>query len=478
MSEAKTHVWFHSQDSGFGEVLERALGPGFEMRTSDQVDRSGIPRQENWYDVLLLDLRASGVKADLELRLNLSEFMTKSSCPPPPIVALLRGGEHDLMLKVIENGAYDTITDPPDMVELRLILRRAHKFRKIETELIQLRSRDHSGGRMHRLLGSSLCMQQVFALAQKIAPCDVSALVTGETGTGKELLARAIHGESTRAEGPFVGFSCASLAETLIEDELFGHERGAFTGALMARRGRFEAANQGTLFLDEIGDLSLALQSKLLRVLQERCIERLGSNTSLSINIRVICATHRNLPEMVKRGEFREDLYYRLNVVHLHLPSLRERRDDIPFLAQHFLQTFAQQFGKKARRFSRLVMQALEEHQWPGNVRELENVVQRAVVMAEGAAIEVWHLPLSLRNGFEAPHAPLRSYEEEVRDFKRRLIRRILEETGWCKTEAAESLGIARNYLHRLISQLQIHPEQSYSGTPSLDQPPSTQRVM
>lgn len=478
MSSTNTRVWFCSSDTGFGEILARALGSGFELRTSEQLNPAAASPQDSSFDVFLIDLRNSDADIDRDLRLLFSDFISTLPCPPPPAVVLLRDTQPALVLKVMELGAYDTISDPPDMVELRLILRRAHKSRQIETELFQLRSREHSEGRMDRMLGSSLCMQQVFKLAQKIASCDVSVLITGETGTGKELVARAIHRESARAEGPFVAFSCASIPETLVEDELFGHERGAFTGALVARRGRFEAAERGTVFLDEIGDLSLSLQAKLLRVLQERCIERLGSNTSLPINIRLTCATNRNLSEMVKKGEFREDLFYRVNVVPLHLPALRERLDDLPFLAQHFLQTFAQQFGKKARRFSRLALQALEEHPWPGNVRELENAVQRAVVMAEGTTIEVWHLPLSMRNGFDAPQAPLRSYEEEVRDFKRRLIRRALEENSWRKTETARILGIARNYLHRLISQLQIHPEQSYTATPLLNQPPPTDRVM
>jgi len=476
MSFTNTRVWFCSSDTGFGAILARALGSGFTVHTSERLQPAASP-QDSSFDVFLLDLRNSDADIESDLRPLFSDFIATLPCPPP-VVVLLRDTQPRLILKVMELGAYDTISDPPDVVELRLILRRAHKSHQIETELFQLRSRKPSGYGMDRMLGSSLGMQQVFQLAKKIASCDVSVLITGETGTGKELLARAIHRGSARAENPFVAFSCACIPETLVEDELFGHERGAFTGAFVARRGRFEAADRGTLFLDEIGDLSLPLQAKLLRVLQERCIERLGSNTSLPVNIRLICATNRNLSDMVKKGEFREDLFYRLNVMHIHLPALRERLDDLSFLAQHFLHTFAQQFGKKVRRFSRLALQALEEHPWPGNVRELENAVQRAVVMAEGTTIEVWHLPLPMRNGFDAPKAPLRSYEEEVRDFKRRLIRRTLEENAWCKTETARILGIARNYLHRLISQLQIHPEQSYTATPLLEQPPPTDRVM
>jgi DNA-binding NtrC family response regulator len=298
-------------------------------------------------------------------------------------------------------------------------------------------------------------MQELFALAQKIAPCDVNVLITGETGTGKELLARAIHQMSGRATRPLVAFSCANLPETLIEDELFGHEKGAFTGAMMSRRGRIESADQGTLFLDEIGDLSLGLQPKLLRVLQERNFERLGSNSTINVNIRLICATHRNLSEMVQQGKFREDLFYRLNVVQMHLPPLRERRDDISLLAQHFLQVSSEQFNKKVRRFSQPALHALEEYAWPGNVRELENAVQRAVVLSEGQTVDVWHLPGGIRSNPAEP-VMIRSYEEEVRQFKRRLLLRTLQECGWRKAESARTLGVARGYLHRLINQLDL----------------------
>ena len=320
-------------------------------------------------------------------------------------------------------------------------------------------------------------MQELFALANKIAPCDVSVLITGETGTGKELLARAIHKMSGRSSRPLVAFSCANLPEALIEDELFGHEKGAFTGALMARRGRVEAADTGTMFLDEIGDLSLGLQPKLLRVLQERSFERLGSNTKTEVNIRLICATNRNLAEMVQQGKFRDDLYYRLNVVQMHLPPLRDRQDDIPLLAQHFLQDFAERFKKKARRFSQPALRALEEYGWPGNVRELENAVQRAVVLSEGPTVDVWQLPTAIRSGCEAPQFN-QSYEEEVRQFKRRLVLRTLRECGWRKAESARTLGVARGYLHRLITQLGIQQAGGELAAEKNEEPAPLRQIM
>ena len=476
MSEEPIHVWFCSPDAAFAQVMARTLGPGFEMRHSTGFDPSHLDGQQDWWDVVLLDLRAIGIETGSDAGVGVLEGINRLDLPPP-IIVMLGEDEHSLLLKLMEEGAYDSLASPPDMVELRLLLRRAYKFRQAAKELYLLRSQERTAGRLQELIGSSEVMQRVSALAQKISPCDVNVLITGETGTGKELLARAIHRLSPRANFPFVAFSCASLPETLVEDELFGHEKGAFTGALLARRGRFEVAEQGTLFLDEIGDLSLNLQAKLLRVVQERSFERLGSNAPHMVNIRLVCATHQNLTEMVKRGEFREDLYYRLNVVELPLPPLRERREDVPFLAHHFLRRFASQFGKKTKRFSLPTLHALEEYNWPGNVRELENVMQRAVVMAEGPTIETWHLPGKLSRGCEPPRE-LHSYEEQVRDFKRRLILRTLRECGYRKTETARTLGMARGYLHRLINQLQIRPEEADSATELLDEPAPSRQVM
>lgn len=298
-------------------------------------------------------------------------------------------------------------------------------------------------------------MEQVFALTRKIAPWNVSTLITGETGTGKELIARALHRLSPRSSAAFVAFSCANLPDTLVDDELFGHERGAFTGAATNRRGRFEAANGGTLFLDEIGDLPLPLQAKLLRVLQEKTFERLGGAQSVKVDVRLVSATHRNLGEMVKLGAFREDLYHRVNVVQIHLPPLRERRGGIAILAKHFLEQAASTFGKAPMSFSPSALGALEEYDWPGNVRQLENTVQRAAVLAENSTIELWHLPPQLTTGFRQQEAS-QSFAEQVREFKRRLIVRTLTECGGNKTAAARTLGLARPYLHRLSEELGV----------------------
>jgi transcriptional regulator with PAS, ATPase and Fis domain len=279
--------------------------------------------------------------------------------------------------------------------------------------------------------------------------------VTGETGTGKELLARAIHKASPRSQAPFIAVSCSSLPETLIEAELFGHERGAFTGANVARKGRFEAAEQGTIFLDEIGELSPGLQVKLLRVLQERSFERLGSNQSRPMEARVICATNRNLKELVKAGLFRADLYYRLNTIELALPPLRERRDDIAVLAYSFLQTYTEKHRSRAQRIAAGAMHTLEEYEWPGNIRELQNVVERAVVICDGPEIRMEHLPSHLASTQE-PEIDTPSFDEEVKSFKRRLIYRVLSDNGNNKLQTARTLKIARSSLHRLIDELEI----------------------
>ncbi|MGD0906286.1 MAG: sigma-54 dependent transcriptional regulator [Candidatus Acidiferrales bacterium] len=467
MFEQEINVCFLTQDSNLVQVLVGVLGSGFRTRTFSEFQYSRFSELSDWTDVLVVDLRASH-PGTVETGLRFIQEVT-SRPSPPPIVVLYQEGSPELNLKVMEAGAYDTIIHPPNMIEFRLILRRAFKFQAAEKEIQRLRVSATGAKRLHDLHGSAPAMQELFALAQKIGPCDVNVLITGETGTGKELLARAIHQTSPRAARPIVAFSCANLPDTLIEDELFGHEKGAFTGALGMRRGRLEMADQGSLFLDEVGDLGIGLQPKLLRVLQERSFERLGGNSTVNVNIRLISATNRNLEEMVQQGKFREDLFYRLNVVHMHIPPLRERRDDIILLAQLFLLAANQQFNKKVKRFSHEALLALEEYAWPGNVRELENAVQRAVVLSEGQTVEVSHLPLNVRkhsdeaavfNGLDEGAAINSTYEAEVRQFKRRLILRTLRKCSWSKVDSARALGVARGYLHRLINQLEINQDE------------------
>ncbi len=332
MDKETIRVCFCTPEPDFAEVVGRALGTGFELRPDNCGDAAG-PVWEEGYDCVLLDLRDLAGGAEDEAGLRQFEKFRRTDLAPP-IMVMLGDDDRALMRRLVEAGAYDVLASPPDIGELRWVLRRAHRLHRVEMELQQLRSVQSSAYRLDDLIGFTENMQEVFAMARKVAPCDVNVLITGETGTGKSILGRALHRLSPRSGGAFVAFSCANLPEHLVEDELFGHEKGAFTGALTLRRGRFEAADGGTLFLDEVGDLPLGLQAKLLRVLNDRTFERLGSNTPLTVDVRLVCATHRNLEQMVKNGEFREDLYYRLNVIQLHLPAAprtqRRNRDAGP----------------------------------------------------------------------------------------------------------------------------------------------------
>ena len=474
MNPSSLRVLLVGSEDGLGVALGRALGEGFILRTHRVESLEAMTENLSWSGVLLVDLRETKLGPEDE-RFQFLNALNRIHVHPP-VVVLCDEDQHELTLAAIERGAIDSITHPPNVPELRLLLRRAHRFYLAERELRELRAEQSRRGKLHELIGTSPAMQELFALVKKIAPADVNVLITGETGTGKELMARAIHHMGSRSGGPLVAFSCANLPDTLVEDELFGHEKGAFTGAFLGRQGRVEAANHGSLFLDEIGDLPLGLQPKLLRVLQERKFERLGSNKSIEVDLRMISATNQSLPEMIKQGKFREDLYYRLNVVELHLPPLRERRDDISLLAYHFLQKYSQLFKKQARCFSQATQTALEQYNWPGNVRELENVIQRAVVLSDGRTVEICNLPAALRGGMDepafTPGAPLPtaelSYEHELKRFKRSLVLRTLRQYGWRKAESARALGVARGYLHRLTNQLDIRePDEVHSDPPA-----------
>ncbi len=480
MEEQVLRVAFLSRDRGLGEAFSRALGAGFELRTEWTQPGADLTAVVADTDVAFLDLRLSDQQVDDE---RLRRLEAACSQPDhPPVLVLHDAEEREFALRAMAAGADDCVPNPPNITELRVLLRRAYRVFDAERELRRIRLEEGRQGHFHELLGSSPAMLEIFAMVRRVGPCDVNVHITGETGTGKELLARAIHQMSPRSSNPLVAFSCANLPESLVEDELFGHEKGAFTGAIQMRQGRIEGANHGTLFLDEIGDMGLGLQPKILRVLQEKSFQRIGSNKTVAADVRVICATNRNLREMVAEGKFREDLYYRLNVVEIHLPPLRDRRDDIPILVHHFIEKCAERFNRKQLRVSRSAMSALEQHNWPGNVRELENVIQRAMVLADGETLELSHLPLLLREPaqklpVQLPHnilpavveesvaeddlsAPIdSSYEEQIRSFKRSLVLRTLRQNGWRKADTARALGVARGYLHRLINQLEIKQE-------------------
>jgi DNA-binding NtrC family response regulator len=373
-----------------------------------------------------------------------------------PVVAFLPSPALELVREVSGRGAYDYFAETQSLEELRIVLRRASRHFEIVTNLVPLQPGTPAPQTFSGLLGTDPGIATVIYLAHKIAPTPANVLITGETGTGKELLAKAIHHASARPDQPFMALACSSLPESLIEAELFGHEKGAFTGAVSVRRGRFEAAERGTIFLDEIGELTPALQVKLLRVLQEHTFERLGSNVPRTMNARVICATNRDLRAMAHAGQFRLDLYYRLNTITLNMPPLRQRSSDILLLATKFLEQYADELKRPARRFSSAALLALRRYSWPGNVRELQHVVQRAVLVCDGAEIQVDHFPAELTGEFHPIDPELKPFELEVKLFKRALIERSLRECGYNKVHAAKALQISRSSLHRLIDELDI----------------------
>lgn len=354
-------------------------------------------------------------------------------------------------VKAVADGAYDFFCKPIQVEELKVVLKRAFNLYQLESENRDLQARVNREA-FEEMLGVSPQIREVFSTIHKVATTDVPVLILGENGTGKELVARAIHRRSERKDGPFVAINCAAIPETLLESELFGHEKGSFTGAHSQRKGRIESAQRGTLFLDEIGDLPQTLQVKLLRFLQEHCIERIGGRKEIPVDIRVIAATNKDIKKAIADGQFREDLYYRLGVVVLTVPPLREREDDVVLIATAFLQRYAAENGKKIKGFSSKAVQALKAHEWPGNVRELENRVKRAVIMAQGATLRPEDLELnSVQSAYQGMQ--LREAREEL---EREMVTAALKSTNDNLSRAAAMLGISRPTLYELLEKLGI----------------------
>ncbi len=366
--------------------------------------------------------------------------------PEVAVIVMTAYGTIEHAVAAIKGGATDYLTKPLSLDELLHRIGQVHDRQRLLEENRDLREALRERHRVEGIIGESGRMQEVLSLLMRVAPSDATVLIRGESGTGKELIAKAIHYASARAAGPLVAVNCAALPENLLESELFGHEKGAFTGAQALRRGRFELAHGGSLFLDEIGDVPAHLQVKLLRVLQERAIERVGSSRPIPVDVRLLAATHRDLEARVRRGEFREDLYYRVNVVTIVVPPLRERREDIPLLLDHFLAKFARANGKTVRGLTREARDALLRYDYPGNVRELENLVERAVVLTRDEVIGAGDLPLSLtEDGMETGEAA--SLQAAVEGLERRLIRDALASAGGVQTRAADRLGISERVL-------------------------------
>ncbi|WP_312561410.1 sigma 54-interacting transcriptional regulator [Anaerospora sp.] len=364
-------------------------------------------------------------------------------------------------VEAVKLGAYDYIIKPFNIDEVKLLIKRAMQVQTLTEEVKVLREELYSNYRLDKLLTNSPKMQELYRIIGKVASTNATVLITGESGTGKELIANTIHYNSQRSHGPLIKINCGALPESLLESELFGHEKGAFTGAAARKLGRFELANKGTIFLDEIGEVSQALQVKLLRVLQEREFERVGGTEPIKTDIRIIAATNRCLEEMVAKGTFREDLYYRLNVVYIHVPPLRERREDIPLLADYFLHKYAQENNKTMSMFDQETCSLLADYHWPGNVRELANVIERAVIMSTGCVIFPEDLPQSLsRQQILAMEASSdytgQSLKEIIKQVERNIIKQALANNNGNKVKTAKDLAMSRRALLYKIEEYEL----------------------
>jgi DNA-binding NtrC family response regulator len=386
--------------------------------------------------------------------------------PETPVVMITAHGSEKIAVEAMKLGAEDYVPKPFDNDEIRLVVKRALERTAMARENRMLRARLERDLGFDNLIGSGAAMRGVFATIRKVAETDLTVLIRGESGTGKELVAQALHEHSARKQGPFVAVNCAAISRELVESELFGHEKGAFTGAEARRVGRFEAAEGGTIFLDEIGDMAPETQAKVLRVLQERSFERVGGSKPLAVDVRVVAATHRDLEREVAEGRFREDLYYRLKVVEIEMPPLRERREDLAALAARFLEELAERHGRARRQLSAAALAALSRHAWPGNVRELRNVVERAAVLASGEEIQAEDLALpAARDGAAAAPEGLANlpFGEAKRSaaaqFERSFLLRALRENGGNISRTAEAIGMVRQSLQQKIRELGLRDE-------------------
>ena len=433
-------------------VLEALLSPeGYEIMTSDKAQEALRLLQEADVDLVLTDMKMPGMSG-MEL---LEE--AKKIKPEVPVIMMTAYGTIEMAVEAMKKHAYDYITKPFQNEELKLTIRKAlenYRLVKENRRLSEALSERHG---YRNIVGKSKSMMKVYDLIDKVAQSKASVLITGPSGTGKELIAKAIHYESLRKDRPFISVNCGALAETLLESELFGHEKGAFTGAIAMKKGRFELADGGTLFLDEIGDMSPPLQVKLLRVLQEMEFERVGGTKTIKVDVRVLSASNRNLKDDVASGVFREDLFYRLNVIHIEVPPLRERMEDVRLLVTHFIE----KYGGSKIELTPQAWEALYTHSWPGNIRELENVIERAVVLNSGNFIDLKDLPVEFTKAegdldvdrFIPPEAPLQSTLEEIEE---KLIRRALKESGNVQSHAADQLGITRSLIQHKMKKYNI----------------------
>lgn len=433
-----------------------ALTSDYQVLQAASRDEACKLINEEEIDVVVSDLHLPPNVDDIGEGLALIDI-ARAQDPPLQVVVITGSDSKRAALEAVKRGAYGFFEKPLDPAELLHIVNQAERMRQLEIENRRLREELSRPPGFAHLMGTSQALERVLKQARSVAATSATVLLSGENGTGKEMVARAIHQESPRASGPFIAVSCAALPEALIESELFGHEKGAFTSAIQAHKGRFELANSGTLFLDEIGDLSAAVQVKLLRVLQEREFERVGGTKTLTVDIRLIAASNRDLEKEVENGRFRQDLYFRLNVVPLHLPPLRERPDDIPILAAHFAGKSAQKYGQPTPELEPGLVEVLLDYDWPGNVRELENLIERLVVLSNTSTLGLEFVPEKMLRVLPGTTPGDEStLEGAVEALKRRMIKSALQAENNNKVAAAKRLGISRSYLHRLINEFDL----------------------
>ncbi|UTY30719.1 sigma-54-dependent transcriptional regulator [Treponema putidum] len=422
------------EDEGYGVIIADNGRTGLDIALKEEVD------------LVITDLKMPEISGEEVLR----EVISKT--PGVPVIVLTGHGTVETAVEAMRMGAYDFLTKPLDLERLFLLVKRALQNRALVLQNRALLHDIETKQSFENIIGKSPLMEKVFENIKKVAPTKASVLITGETGVGKELIARAIHNLSNRKDKPFVQVHCASFAESLLESELFGHEKGAFTGAVQRSRGRFEIANGGSLFLDEIGEINQMIQVKLLRVLQEKKFERVGGTETISIDTRIIAATNRDLVEEIKKGNFREDLYFRLNVVHIHVPPLRERKEDIPLLAAAFIKEFAEENDKKIDSIEPRARTAIYNYEWPGNIRQLQNCIQSAVVMSSDNVIHFDDLPASLREKAE-PSSIRIPMGVNMAEAEKQIILQTLANQNNNKSKTADILGIGRRTLHRKLDE-------------------------
>jgi len=442
-------------DPAHRRMLETVLGAeGYRVDHAADGLLAVAAVEEKFFDLVLMDIRMNRMGGIEALK------RIKEISPGIPIIIMTAYASVDTAVDALKSGAYDYLTKPLDIDELKILVKNALRHFQLEQENVHLKERLGDRFDFSNIIGRSEAMADLFETISLVAPSDATVLIRGESGTGKELVANAIHENSPRKDRPFIKVNCAALPETLLESELFGHEKGAFTGANARKKGRFALAHTGTIFLDEIAEMSAATQAKMLRVLQEQEFEPLGGTRSEKVDIRVIAATNRNIESDIEKGTFREDLYYRLNVVAVELPPLRDRKGDILLLAVFFLKKYTEKNRKMIKGFTPRTADLLMRHSWPGNIRELENTVERAVILSRGDMITPGQLPEGIRgdDDGETPGTAEHSGDQSLKDLEDRMIVRTLEETGGNRTRTAEILGISRRTLQLKLKKLGINP--------------------